>query len=366
MNLLRNHLLASPIRGLIPGLLMLPFLLVGAALQTPAAQAAQIDLSLNIFFTNPVNPNSGGTWEVVAKSDEDGIHSVNFDLSGISPAVDFEVPFGTVNGGADQAGFVIRDAVSAGSFTSILVSQAKTATLTGPQVGEFYGFGTLENGTPNFPGKVAGTNSLGPNITSLGSLNNPRWAVSGDIFSDPVWDTAAAVASGTFSTGNIPAFVNDTMFAGKVFTSVAADANAEGGQSSPILMNPSNMVIRTNQLEFPDFNDNGIVDAADYTLWRDTLGDMVPIGTGADADRSGVVDQADYDLWKDNFGQPTPAAFVAAVASANAVPEPASAAMLGLLGCLLGGFSRRNRRSRMVRRIKAEISEKVILRDKTA
>jgi len=51
-----------------------------------------------------------------------------------------------------------------------------------------------------------------------------------------------------------------------------------------------------------DYNRNGIVDAADYTVWRNNLG-MTP-ATFADGDGSGngVVDGADYTIWKQNFG----------------------------------------------------------------
>ena len=38
-----------------------------------AAPAAVIDLSLNVLYTNPSNPASGGTWELVAKSDVLGL-----------------------------------------------------------------------------------------------------------------------------------------------------------------------------------------------------------------------------------------------------------------------------------------------------
>lgn len=55
-----------------------------------------------------------------------------------------------------------------------------------------------------------------------------------------------------------------------------------------------------------DFNLNGSVDAADYVLWRKTLGST----TNLQADQSGpsvgvpngVVDQADYAYWRSNFG----------------------------------------------------------------
>ena len=65
-----------------------------------------------------------------------------------------------------------------------------------------------------------------------------------------------------------------------------------------------------------DFNDDGIVDAADYTVWRDNNGldeSVLPPGTG---DGSGIVDAGDYNAWAANFGQ---------AASASAVPEPTSA-----------------------------------------
>ena len=53
-----------------------------------------------------------------------------------------------------------------------------------------------------------------------------------------------------------------------------------------------------------DYNRNGVVDAADYTKWRDTLGQKVTPYSGADGDGSGIVDSADYELWKTNFGRP--------------------------------------------------------------
>lgn len=61
-----------------------------------------------------------------------------------------------------------------------------------------------------------------------------------------------------------------------------------------------------------DYNGDGEQDAADYTVWRDTLGDSVGtagdgILDGADGDDNGIVDQADYDLWVEGFGRSTTA-----------------------------------------------------------
>ncbi len=54
-----------------------------------------------------------------------------------------------------------------------------------------------------------------------------------------------------------------------------------------------------------DYNGNGVNDAADYTVWRDSLGDVVPNGTGADGDANGVIDAGDYDAWANNYGRDT-------------------------------------------------------------
>ena len=70
-----------------------------------------------------------------------------------------------------------------------------------------------------------------------------------------------------------------------------------------------------------DYNQNGLVDAADYVVWRDTVGQM---GAGLAADGNGdrQIDAADFNVWRTHFG----ATVVAATASTLApVPEPATA-----------------------------------------
>ena len=69
-----------------------------------------------------------------------------------------------------------------------------------------------------------------------------------------------------------------------------------------------------------DYNRDGIVDAADYTVWRDTFGQTVAAGTGADGDGNGMIDQADYDNWVLNFG--TTVGTLPGAGTAAAVPEP--------------------------------------------
>ena len=49
-----------------------------------------------------------------------------------------------------------------------------------------------------------------------------------------------------------------------------------------------------------DYNKDSIVNAADYTVWRNTLGLMSDLR--ADGDKNGTIQQADYDYWKARFG----------------------------------------------------------------
>ncbi len=77
-----------------------------------------------------------------------------------------------------------------------------------------------------------------------------------------------------------------------------------------------------------DYNADGVVDAADYTTWRDLLGQNVSPLTRADGDGDGQVTEADLDVWRAHFG-----AQIAPAVSATTVPEPAGiwSAMTGIL-----------------------------------
>ncbi|QDU91746.1 hypothetical protein Pla175_51770 [Pirellulimonas nuda] len=92
-----------------------------------------------------------------------------------------------------------------------------------------------------------------------------------------------------------------------------------------------------------DNNADGRVDAADYSVWRDALG-QTGASLAADSDRDGAVTAADYDAWRVNFG----AAEVLSQTGVGAVgvPEPsAGAAMLAALLCCAVSVRRFGRRA---------------------
>jgi hypothetical protein len=76
-----------------------------------------------------------------------------------------------------------------------------------------------------------------------------------------------------------------------------------------------------------DYNQNGTVDAADYTVWRDNLGS----GASLPNDDTPGVGQDDYDRWKTNFGNVAAGSGVGSgsgAGSSAAVPEPATIGLL--------------------------------------
>jgi hypothetical protein len=140
--------------------------------------------------------------------------------------------------------------------------------------------------------------------------------------------------------------------------------------SKPILMlfgTPSSSVAALDvaavpwveqQLNLPgDYNQNGIVDGADYVLWRKTNGQSGS-GLAADGDGNQHVDQSDYVVWRQNFGKfsqllvgPGAASSVSTGSTGGAlVPEPVSAHMLVftilVLSATHGRYGRRRREVR--------------------
>jgi len=71
-----------------------------------------------------------------------------------------------------------------------------------------------------------------------------------------------------------------------------------------------------------DYNNNDVVDAADYTVWRNNLGTNFEL-PNRDPDNTGNVSTDDYDVWKDNFGMAAGGGSIAG----PGVPEPTSLLM---------------------------------------
>jgi hypothetical protein len=84
-----------------------------------------------------------------------------------------------------------------------------------------------------------------------------------------------------------------------------------------------------------DYNNDGLVSAADYTVWRKMRGQDVAVGSGADGNFDGVVDDRDFEVWRKHYA---PTAGSGAVV-AGEIPEPDGRMMI-LMG-IAGIFWRR-------------------------
>lgn len=106
--------------------------------------------------------------------------------------------------------------------------------------------------------------------------------------------------------------------------------------------------IVTDALLAGDYNANGTVDAADYALWRDTLGSTSDLRANGDntGASTNIIDEADYAVWREHFGDSVHALGAGSGAGGAVVPEPAAAAMALQLLCLLPAGAWYNRRRR--------------------
>jgi hypothetical protein len=100
-----------------------------------------------------------------------------------------------------------------------------------------------------------------------------------------------------------------------------SDENIAGALSSSLTLTLTGHVVTAAGLA-GDYNGDGVVDAADYTVWRDTYGQTVAAHSGADGDGDATIGDGDYQVWVANFGNHSPGAGAGARGSSAAVPEP--------------------------------------------
>jgi hypothetical protein len=120
--------------------------------------------------------------------------------------------------------------------------------------------------------------------------------------------TNSAGGLGQFATGT---FVADSTSQVIVFTT---GGNANGQNAFQLRGGNGN------------FNGDNIIDAADFTVWRDTLGSTTNFA--ADGNEDQVIDINDYLIWKSTFGLPANNG----ASHGAAVPEPECLAILWIAG----------------------------------
>jgi hypothetical protein len=77
-----------------------------------------------------------------------------------------------------------------------------------------------------------------------------------------------------------------------------------------------------------DYNSNGVVDSADYVVWRKHLDTAFALLNEEPNTTPGQVTQDDYDVWRARFAQGTPTGSSATALPVGGVPEPNTLSLL--------------------------------------
>lgn len=307
---------------------------LAACFVAPPASAATIDLLLDIQYAG-LSSLSGGDWRLLARTDGLGLRSLQVPLTGVNADATNELPVGLVNG-SDNAGFASFATPLIGQNRLIIAAQSEAPS--GNQQGVFYGVGTLQNGSPVFPARPSGTSAIGPNITSLAGVQNIPWGTEPVLLS-----SSATVASGTFAPGVTPAFGTSlSQFDGRVFTALGTIVSP-GPFTDDIDFTTEVLTNLDFGVPTGDYNNDGLVNAADYTVWQDALGATVPVLSSPDGNADGEVTRLDRLVWANNYGLTRDAARSGAPLAATAIPEP-TACVLALLAAATPGACRRSSR----------------------
>jgi autotransporter-associated beta strand protein len=310
---------------------------------------------------------SGGTLTVGTYAASDSLASYTDTLAAGSAQLNLASSgYTTLGGGATIAGGSIN------SINGVRVKASTTLSGFGSVTGPLDNQGTVTGGTGtnimHLTGKVTGPGNFTQNVSfeesyspgnspAAVSLGGPTtFAATNQLLMEIGGTTVGTQydhinAADTLALGGLlkVSFINGfTPAAGESFDLLDFDPSKLTGTFSSVVLPAlatglqwnagqlySTGVLSVNLLG--DYNGNGVVDAADYTVYRDSLG-RSGIGLAADGNNNNMIDSGDFDTWAAHFGEHVgPGA-----GASTSVPEPSAAALL-MIGCafLFAGFRRR-------------------------
>lgn len=281
------------------------------------------------YYLNDTLPGSGtstdGTFDTTAAG---ALHAAKLEDVDTSPSIPTRVALGVQETGLFTFDFALD--FSSGNFNA---------------GGSSFSITKIQNHVNDTDGKFGDADNV--DWTEATTLHGVTYA-NGLIFVNEDSGTLNGETWMTEPDGGVPTLIGDTIgVSGSTETSGILDisrllgywpgsvllTNNQGNNSSlSVLINPYAALLPTVA---GDYNGNGVVDAADYTMWRDSDG-MAGITPGALGDGTttgdllgvpdGNVDEWDFEFWRANFGS-TPGTGSGQL-SGTTVPEPASWMML--------------------------------------
>jgi hypothetical protein len=171
-----------------------------------------------------------------------------------------------------------------------------------------------------------------------------QWAFEGNVLAGA---NAAIYPANNFYPANFPqgiGFVDPAngdfrLSSSSPYKDRATDGGDPGVDFNTLWANTARARSGIPETSLGDFDGDRDVDAADYVVWRDSLGQTGP-GLAADGNFDNQIDAGDYVVWKAHFGQTAGSGTGATASARAAVPELASQLML-ILGMLAIFFRRR-------------------------
>jgi hypothetical protein len=257
------------------------------------------------------------------------------------------------------------------SYSSPVLTSEGNRTLWGASIGQLTadGSGAIEvfiDDTGNGPNQrtwydgvtVSGgvTSAVGEKFTINGNLTLGAGSTLELDLGTPAQSDLLSITGNLIAGGTLRVSLDNTVIApseGNVFNLLdfASASGAFGALNLPSLTpglawNTSRLLTagELSVMASPglpgDYNSNGIVDAADYTVWRDRLGQNVALPNTDPSDTDNMVTSAEYNFWRSRFGA-TFGSGAGALSASQTAPEPGTWALTMLAGCLLAAVGRR-------------------------
>jgi formylglycine-generating enzyme required for sulfatase activity len=287
-----------------------------------------------------VLPNNGtytyGDKPVVFVSFFDAIRFTNWVNNGATPTSTTESGAYTLASGNS----VTRNAGALWFLPS--ENQWYKAAYYDPSTSTYFDYPTKSNSPPNnqLPSADSGNsaNYFNGNFTVDPDGSYPFTPVGAYSLSKSAYGTADQAGNASEWTESFGSSNTTRITRGGAFDTDATQLNAASRTPSGLTTEIEDIGFRLATIAVPgDYNVNGVVDAADYVLWRKNLGQSVTLPNDS---TPGSVTNADYDVWRAHFGQTPATATPGNGLQLGAVPEPAGLLFV-VISFTLCAFTRR-------------------------
>jgi arylsulfatase A-like enzyme len=259
----------------------------------------------NLAHNVKMNPDDAYANDVVEfTTRDDASYTANNDMTRLSGQLYMlnQIQFtGNFGGGASQSGTVSGLGML---LTNSLSSQAPRIQLDA----------TANGGPANFTFNLNTELQINNDLLITGN-GTQNFVIGGQIheYFHPYDPTVFTIHNVTKSgTSSVTLTANDnfhgvlTIAGGQIHLSGASAAISAA--SKIVIGNAGTLALDSGSITVPiidnalqgDYNHDHQVNAADYSVWRDSLGQTGP-GLAADGNGDGTVNQADYDLWNGSF-----------------------------------------------------------------